>query len=322
MALPYGLLESIAAARRRVEPAVRRLVHGGRPSWERVPDALPWFDRPDAETVAARSGDRLLVDWVRDGWVVVDDAVDLADVDAVRATMDGLATAPHPIPHLHLLDVRDAPDARPRNLAHAELLAWEPARREQALALPGWRVHGLHYHDAAARRVFHGGALRDVVSRIFRDRRARPFAAINFFSGSEQALHQDMAVFHIWPRNWLVGAWIALEDVPADAGPLVLHSGSHRAPMFPAFAAYPQTNLRTTDEATAAAYEAWIAAAAARYPRHEFLARRGQVLLWHGMLFHGGEAVRRTGSTRKSMVLHYTVRGADRAKEVRGPFRW
>src|SRR5262249_10311465 len=30
----------------------------------------------------------------------------------------------------------------------------------------------------------------------------------------------------------------------------------------------------------------------------------------------------RTGTTRKSMVIHYSVRGADRAKEVRGPVRW
>jgi len=253
--------------------------------------------------------------------VVVDDVIDPADVDALRVTVDTLADAPRPVPHLELLDLRDGPDAPPRTVSHAELLGWDPPRRARALAMPGWRIHGLHYHDPAARRIFHGRALRDVVGRIFR-RRARPFAAINFQSGSEQALHQDMAVFHVWPRNWLVGAWIALEEVGPDAGPLVFHSGSHRAPMFPGFAAYPQTNLRTSDEATAAAYEAWIADAASRYERREFLARRGQVLLWHGMLFHGGVPVRRAGSTRKSMVLHYTIRGADRAKEVRGPFRW
>ncbi len=72
----------------------------------------------------------------------------------------------------------------------------------------------------------------------------------------------------------------------------------------------------------AAAYEAYVDDVASRYPREEFIARKGQVLFWHGMLVHGGAPVLRPGSTRKSMVLHYTVRGADRAKEVRGPVRW
>ena len=46
------------------------------------------------------------------------------------------------------------------------------------------------------------------------------------------------------------------------------------------------------------------------------------MLFWHGMLLHGGAPVLRRGISRKSMVLHYTVRGADRAREVRGPFNW
>ncbi len=141
-------------------------------------------------------------------------------------------------------------------------------------------------------------------------------------SGSQQRLHQDMAVFHIYPHDYLVGAWIACEDIAADSGPLVLRAGSHRAGMFPGFADYPQTNLRTADAALDAAYQAWVDATATRYPSHEFLARKGDVLLWHGLLFHGGAPVRRRGTTRKSMVLHYTVRGADRGREVRGPFNW
>jgi ectoine hydroxylase-related dioxygenase (phytanoyl-CoA dioxygenase family) len=175
--------------------------------------------------------------------------------------------------------------------------------------------------NAAAHRIFHAPALRGLVSRLL-GRAARPFAAINFMSGSQQHLHQDMAVFHIYPHDYLVGAWIACEDVRPECGPLVIHAGSHRIPMFPGFTDYPQTNLRTADAATAAAYERWIDAVAADHPRHEFLAKKGEVLFWHGMLAHGGAPVATPGTTRKSMVLHYTVRGADRGREVRGPFNW
>ena len=140
--------------------------------------------------------------------------------------------------------------------------------------------------------------------------------------GSEQALHQDMAVFHIYPYNHLLGAWIACEDVGPDAGPLVLYRGSHRAPFFDGFTDYPQTNLRTADDEGAAAYTRYVESLADRYERHEFHPRKGQVLLWHGMLIHGGAPVERPDASRKSMVLHYASRGADRGREVHGPFRW
>ena len=141
-------------------------------------------------------------------------------------------------------------------------------------------------------------------------------------TGSEQALHQDMAVFHIFPHDYLVGAWIACEEIRPESGPLVVYPGSHRCGMFPGFTDYPQTNLRTADAATSAAYQTWVDDVAVRHPRHEFLAHKGEVLLWHGMLVHGGAPVGRRGVSRKSMVLHYTVRGADRGREVRGPFNW
>jgi hypothetical protein len=237
------------------------------------------------------------------------------------ATLDGLWTAAAPIAHLTLLDLRDGPDAPSRNLSHAEVLALDPAQRARLRAASDWRIHGFHYVNPAARRVFGSPRLRALASRLF-GRRARPFAVINFMKGSRQHLHQDMGVFHIYPHNYLIGAWIACENIAPDSGPLVLYSGSHRAPFFPGFGDYPQTNLRTATPELADEYERYVEDVARRHPRHEFVARKGQVLLWHGMLVHGGAPVMREGASRKSMVIHYTVRGADRAKEVRGPVRW
>jgi hypothetical protein len=321
VALPYGLLTRLHQVRSRVAPALRQVVYGGRPSWTREPNTLPWFDQPDALERLDGDDAELLRAWVRDGYVVVDGLVDPADIDAMVATLDALWDGPAPVPHLVMLDLRDAPDSPPRNVPHAEVFAWDRARRERVRAASDWRIHGFHYVNASARRIFHDARLGALASRLF-GRRARPFAAINFMKGSRQHLHQDMGVFHIYPHNYLIGAWIACEDVAPDSGPLVIHPGSHRAPFFPGFTDYPQTNLRTADDALAAAYETYVDEVASRYPREEFRARKGQVLFWHGMLVHGGAPVLRPGSTRKSMVLHYTVRGADRAKEVRGPVRW
>jgi ectoine hydroxylase-related dioxygenase (phytanoyl-CoA dioxygenase family) len=324
--LSYGMRSRLARARGEIERGLQRLVFGGAPSWQRRRNELPWFDQPDAlEQAADRAADPVehasFVNWVEHGYVVLHDVVDRGDVDAMVATLDGLWDASDPIPDLTLLDLQEAPDVGARNLTHAEVLGLPPEERARMQAASHWRIHGFHYVNAAARRIFQAPRLRELVSRLL-GRPARPFAAINFMRGSEQHLHQDMAVFHIFPHDYLVGAWIACEDVEPDAGPLVLYAGSHRAGMFPGFTDYPQTNLRTADAATRDAYQTWVDDVASRFPRHEFHARAGEVLLWHGMLVHGGAPVLRPDSTRKSMVLHYTVRGADRGREVRGPFNW
>lgn len=322
MSLSFRVRAGLQQARSTIEPGVRRALFGDRPTWQRRPNVLPWFDQPDALARAERSPDAaLLTKWVRDGYVVVDDAVDEADVDAMIGTLDGLWEAREPIPHLELLGLREERDGPFRSVAHAEILTWDAARRRRVRAASDWRIHGFHYVNDAARRLFWNAKLRRTASLLF-GRRARPIAAINFMSGSQQELHQDMAVFHIWPQNWLMGAWIACEDIAPGSGPLVFCPGSHRAPFFPGFTEYPQTNLRTTDEDTAAAYQRWVDEQGARFERKEFLGRKGQVLFWHGMLIHGGAGITVPGTTRKSMVIHYTVRGADRGREVRGPFRW
>jgi hypothetical protein len=317
--LPYRLRAKLSEARRHLERGVRQAVFGGRPSWRRKANALPWFDRPDA--LARSSGDDLLARWVRDGYVVVDGLVDERDVDEMIRVLDGLWDAAEPIADLELLGLRDAIDGPQRKLSHRELLALPAEARRRLREASDWRIHGFHYVNAAAKRLYWEPRLAACASRIF-GRRARPIAAINFMSGSEQDLHQDMAVFHIFPHNYLIGAWIACEDIAPESGPLVIHPGSHRAPFFPGFTDYPQTNLRTADPETARRYQAYVDDIARQFPRHEFLARKGQVLFWHGMLIHGGVPVTRRNTSRKSMVLHYSVRGADRGGEVHGPFNW
>jgi hypothetical protein len=317
--LPYRLRATINEARRKLQRGVRSAVFGGKPTWHRRPNALPWFDRPDA--AARGNGDDLLARWVRDGYVVVDGLVAERDVDEMLGVLDGLWDAGTPIDDLHLLGLRDTHDGPQRSLSHRELLALAPADRRRLRDASDWRIHGFHYVNAAAKRLYWDRRLATIASRIF-GRRARPIAAINFMSGSEQELHQDMAVFHIFPHNYLIGAWIACEDIAPESGPLIIYPGSHRAPFFPGFTDYPQTNLRTADPDTARSYQAYVDDVARGFPRHEFLAKKGQVLFWHGMLIHGGAPVTRRGTSRKSMVLHYSVRGADRGGEVVGPFNW
>jgi hypothetical protein len=246
--LPYRLRARISEARKRLQRGVRQAVFGGEPTWRRRPNTLPWFDRPDAP--AGQNGDEILTRWVRDGYVVVDGLVAERDVDEMVRVLDALWDATEPIADLELIGLREAIDGPQRSMAHRDLLALPPADRHRLRDASDWRIHGFHYVNAAAKRIYWDRRLGACASRIFA-RRSRPIAAINFMSGSEQELHQDMAVFHIFPHNYLIGAWIACEDITPDSGPLVIYPGSHRAPFFPGFTDYPQTNLRTADAETA-----------------------------------------------------------------------
>jgi len=125
--LPYRLRARVHQARRAVERASRRVLFGSVPSWKRQPNVLPWFDQPDAlARIAGEDDGTLLEKWVRDGYVVVDDCVDVTDVEAMVAILDGLWDADRPIPDLVLLGLREARDVAPRSLAHRDLLPWIP----------------------------------------------------------------------------------------------------------------------------------------------------------------------------------------------------
>ncbi len=115
----------------------------------------------------------------------------------------------------------------------------------------------MHTWCGSAKEIFGSTRLRGLVSLLF-DHPAMALSSLNFIQGSRQALHQDMAVFHIHPSNYLIGAWIAGEDVSADAGPLVLYPGSHREPLAAEFWDYPQTNLRTADAEATARNQAYV----------------------------------------------------------------
>lgn len=133
----------------------------------------------------------------------------------------------------------------------------------------------------------------------------RPFAfqTLNFRQGSEQHAHSDVAHFHSQPPRFMCGAWIALEDVAPDAGPLFYHPGSHRDRIFEMRdAGVVGRTPRRGD------YAAHYVAAFARQvggERRTALLRKGQVLVWAANTTHGGVAIARPGATRRSLVSHF-----------------
>jgi ectoine hydroxylase-related dioxygenase (phytanoyl-CoA dioxygenase family) len=299
------------------------------PSWKWSPGDLPWYEQPDAAErlhkmrahgLTEQQYD-MLAKWLQDGYCVLQQVIPHHQIDAMNADMEALWTAEAPREGLAVVDLKMKPDESPAQVSHEELLKLPLNERMRVRKQSIWRIHGFHWHSDNARRIFDDKALNDTASLIF-DRPAEPTFTINFMYGSRQSLHQDSCVFHIAPPNYLMGAWLACEDITADSGPLVYYPGSHREPMFPGFHDYPQTNLRTMPKDKMPEYYEYVNRLSEKYERKQFLARKGDVLLWHGMLIHGGDEVTNSARTRKSYVCHYIPPGMNKSDQVKGPFNW
>jgi phytanoyl-CoA hydroxylase len=299
--------------------------------WRKEKNVLPWFDRPDAlECIEKRKRIERLSDedylilkkWVEDGYVVIKSGcVPGHDIDQMIDTLDSLWESPVPIEYLTLLDVRPEPNGFLVNMKHAEVLALPLQQRLQMKTASNWRIHGFCDLDASAKNIYANRELKRITSLIF-DKPSISGASINFMYGSGQTIHQDMGVFAIHPHNYLIGAWIACEDISPDSGPMFYYPKSHRVPFWDGFSDYPQTNLRTLPREIGSKYHQHLEELSKNFEYKEFIGKKGEVLLWHGMLMHGGSVIKKPMLSRKSYVIHYFVEGVNRTNEVVGPFNW
>ncbi|MEP7279669.1 MAG: phytanoyl-CoA dioxygenase family protein [Bacteroidota bacterium] len=133
------------------------------------------------------------------------------------------------------------------------------------------------------------------------------FQSINFIMGSEQRTHSDSIHMTTFPSGGLLGVWIALEDVNENNGPLHYYPGSHRLPYYLNSDYNNEGSRFLLGPHSYAAYEDMIKNKIAEkgISKQLFTAHKGDLLVWHANLFHGGEPQTDKSLTRKSMVFHY-----------------
>ncbi len=295
--------------------------------WRRVAK-LPetaWFDAPTAteeiERRASRPGDvGILESWVNNGYAIVDGLVPEPLIDEMLAAVDDLFSDDSfgedtALPALEFCDLQFVPGER-TTVSHASLLARPVDERLAARDRSQWRVHAMIADSPAARAVSGYPEVERVASMILGIPSTAAYS-INFHNGSLQALHEDSAVFHLGVPNLIVGAWIACEDITEASGPLVYYPKSHTRAMYAGFDDdYPNLNHRTASAELADRYNRDVAATAGDFEEHRFLAKKGDVLFWHGMLIHGGSPILDPSATRRSFVVHFVPDGADHVGRV------
>ena len=133
------------------------------------------------------------------------------------------------------------------------------------------------------------------------------FQSINFLKGSQQRSHSDSVHMTTFPYGNLIAVWVALEDITPDCGPLHYYPGSHKLP-YTFNEAYDNVGSKyKLGDKHYSAYEDVIEDVIKNngFQKEVFLPKKGDILIWHANVLHGGEKMTNPDSSRKSMVFHY-----------------
>lgn len=229
----------------------------------------------------------LIEQFVKNGYVIIPNAVDPQLIDQINTYTDRLWTKGSSEILVGYLN---------------EYQPVEPSSRN----VPGTRIIDHYHFDRSARDALLNPALVDFLRTIF-DEEPLLFQSLYFERGSEQAVHQDTAYVVVDQPLKLAAVWIALEDIKAGSGELCYYTGSHRLPDF----IFPENRKnfilpRDGHEVHVRFLESLHEQAKKQgLKRDTFLAKKGDILIWHADLAHGGSPITDPLATRRSLVGHY-----------------
>jgi hypothetical protein len=161
-------------------------------------------------------------------------------------------------------------------------------------------------HHASIRSLALEPIILDLLRHLY-GREPFAFQTLNFAVGSQQHFHSDAIHFNSYPHGFMCGVWIALEDVGAESGPLHYFPGSHRLPYLSARSlGLSETEVAAKEHPQNFFEPYWQQAVTAEgLSSQRFLPKRGDILIWHANLLHGGEMVQDRTSSRWCQVVHY-----------------
>lgn len=253
-----------------------------------VPDL--WIDAEDAEDrlgsmTLEPSVRRDVETFIRNGYVIIPGAIPADEID--RIVEDTIAVYANP--RRYVLKYQGA---------YVDPVGLEALGR-------GHRIVDMYAVSPAARRAVFAPPVSRMLQAIFGEP-AIAMQSISFEFGSQQAIHQDTAYVIAQKPLALAAIWIALEDIAFGTGELIYYPGGHR---FPPWQFGKDRRHWIAGQDGQEAHKAFLASlndhAKARGIKMErFLARKGDVLVWHADLPHGGSKIQKD-HTRRSLVFHF-----------------
>ncbi len=285
-----GFLPHVRAARPD-NAATQSSIYGG--FWPDATNALDILEGKLEIGQITEAQAALLSTWIRDGYVVLEQAIPMALIDAAERDLDKAFAGGFP-------DMR----------FECHKVAPGLTRWKKEIVRHAAKAVDIHHFSPASRNVMFADAIGEFLGLIFE---SKTFATqtLGFLRGSGQEGHQDSAYVPFTIPRRFAATWVALEDVTVGAGELFYYPGSHRFPDF----LYGGRH-KSIAEATRSGYtveraevEEHVTSLQRRaqeqgIEKKILAAKRGDVLVWHADLVHGGNPVS-ADITRKSLVTHY-----------------
>jgi len=133
------------------------------------------------------------------------------------------------------------------------------------------------------------------------------FQSLVFKYSSQQPTHQDFPWVTSNIPSHLVAAWIPCEDVHADSGPLFYYPSSHKIPKFN----FGKTRILKKEILlfNSIQFSEYLDKTCKELgiEKKILLIKKGDILIWHGVLAHGGSTINSSEMTRKSFVCRYST---------------
>jgi hypothetical protein len=251
---------------------------------------LAWLDRPDWPEAVAKLADPVrkaaAESFARDGFFVAQNLLDHETVDRafgafLQARADGVVSG-------------------------------EGADR---------RILNPHHHIPTLDTLFVSNPLILDWLQFFFGRRPVTHQSTAGEYGTEIPPHTDAIHVSSFPTGFVIGAWIACEDIRLESGPIVYYPGSHRLPYVlsgdVAIAevererCYEQYNQRYFPKMRQVLDDSKIIGT-------PFLAKKGDVVFWHHNMLHSGAPITDPTATRKAVVCHFYAEGTLRFHDLTG----
>ena len=268
--------------------------------------SLPWVDRADADIDSFVKGyersKALPYDlaekmrfWQKNGFVILEQAIAKTWLDQLWSEVEELIEHHEKYPINVRIDL-------PEYAAHPVMAIKDVPQN----VLNGPYIKFLDFHDNSviAKKIMLHENIIAFLQAVFGDK-VIGMQSLIFKYGSQQATHQDFAYVVSEIPSHLAASWIALEDVHIDSGPLYYYPGSHTVDKFNFGNGIFYNDQSTLHPGDFANYLD-KASERAGLKRETLLVKKGDVLLWHAALAHGGDAIRDPSLTRKSYVCHYS----------------
>ncbi len=304
--------QPLASTLRRVADHLDRIPHHHEPAVppkaQRISDfdpaTLPWIDRPNpdiagyVQRVKAQGMlpteydlEKQLTHWRESGYVVFAQAAPSKLIDALLADIG---------------DAFERASTLSLMVGHEER-GMVPISKlsPQDLNHPYYRLCDFHNHSIAGKLLALNPTVLSFLGHVFADR-VVAMQSLTFMKGSGQSTHQDYAYVVAKIVSHLAAAWIALEDVHPDSGPLGYYPGSHHKVRKFDFGngmfLTPESPLKELHFAAHIETECQLLG----IEQQRFFPKKGDIFIWHGALAHRGTPVKNKQLTRKSFVVHYS----------------